>query len=251
MSSLFRKAARFVFGRLLPRTAYPVISGPLKGTKFILGGLAGEGGGASVYFNGIEPEQTAAMIDAIRPGSTVFDIGANAGYYTMLASRLTGNTGRVAALEPLPRNLAFLQRHVELNRADNVLVLPFACSDQNGTASFEFGENTAMGKISEAAGGGQLSLLVATSTLNSLSSATQLRPDVIKIDVEGAELQVLKGGEETLRTCRPVIFLSTHSAQLRSDCLAFLKALDYDTRPLIADADPHEFLCLPPAAAKS
>ncbi len=224
----------------MPRWPYPVLTGPLKGARFVLGGLAGEGGGASVYFNAIEPEQTAAMVDILRPGDVFFDIGANAGYYSILASRLVGK-GTVAALEPLPRNLAYLQRHVELNKADNVRVMAFACSDTNGTAAFELGENIAMGHLSEARRGG-VSLLVPTITLDSLSETTELAPNVIKIDVEGAEMQVLIGGEITLRRHSPTIFLSTHSGELRDQCLGHLAELGYRHEPLVPGDDPHEFL---------
>jgi len=82
MNDLVRASARFVFGKLLPRWAYPVIRGPLKGAKFILGTLSGEGGGATVYFNMSEPEQTSAFVGALKPGQVLFDIGANVGYYT-------------------------------------------------------------------------------------------------------------------------------------------------------------------------
>jgi hypothetical protein len=56
VSNIFRLVARFVFGRLLPRLAYPVIIGPLRGARFVLGTLGGEGGGASVYFNAVESQ---------------------------------------------------------------------------------------------------------------------------------------------------------------------------------------------------
>ncbi len=98
--------------------------------------MAGDGGGASVYFNKMEPEQAESMLRELKEGDVFFDIGANVGYYSILASKLVGKDGSVVACEPVIRNLAFLQQHVTLNKADNVRILAFACSSENGTARF-------------------------------------------------------------------------------------------------------------------
>jgi FkbM family methyltransferase len=74
---------------------------------------------------------------------TVFDMGANVGCYTILASRLVGATGRVAAFEPLVRNLSYLHRHKELNRAENVQIVPFAVSNRSGVAKCSAGNVSA------------------------------------------------------------------------------------------------------------
>ena len=238
MESFSRRFARFIFGKVMPRTAYPVVSGPLKGARFVLGSLSGEGGGASVYFDRMESEQTAAMLGEIGTGSVFFDIGANVGYYSILASRLAGPTGRIAAFEPLIRNLAYLQRHVEINGADNVQVLPFAISSDNSIVSFSTGADSAMGHL-DAEGDGDM--LVPTVTLDEISDRLGLVPDVIKIDVEGAEMDVFRGGARVL-AAKPTIFLSTHSDELRLECLELLKGLGYSVTSLLKDEDSHEFI---------
>ena len=239
METVFRKTGRLVFGKILPKMAYPVAVGPLKGARFILGSLSGEGGGASVYFNRMEPEQTAAMVQEIRPGQTFFDIGANVGYYSILASRLVGPAGKIASFEPLVRNLAYLHRHVELNHAGNVRLLPFALSSENTILSFSTGPNSAMGHL-ELNGGGDV--LVPTITLDEIAERLGLIPDVMKMDVEGAEMEVFRGAERVLSEARPTIFLSTHSPELRAQCLALLKDYGYSVESLIETDDPHEFL---------
>src|ERR1017187_7151866 len=128
MPAFLHSATRFVSGRLLPRIAYPVMRGPLAGMKFILGAPAGEGGGASVFFGTVEPEQTKVLTETLSAGDVFFDIGANIGYYSLLAGRLVGPRGVVVAVEPVVRNLSFLYRHLELNRLRNVRVIPAACS---------------------------------------------------------------------------------------------------------------------------
>lgn len=240
MYNLIRRSGRFLFGRILPRVAYPVVTGPLRSSRFILGSMAGDGGGASVYFNKMEPEQGEAMLCEIREGQTFFDIGANVGYYSILASKIVGAKGAVVACEPVIRNLAYLQQHVLLNKAANVRILAFACSDENGTARFSLGPNSAMGSLVR--GGGQSDVLVPTVTLDKIAEELDLLPDVLKIDVEGAELGVLQGGMGILRRKKPTIFLSTHSVELREACLNLLSEIGYNAQPLIEGPDPHEFL---------
>lgn len=201
MDNLFRRSGRFLFGRILPRLAYPVFSGPLKSSRFILGSMAGDGGGASIYFNKMEAEQAESMLRELKEGQVFFDIGANVGYYSILASKIVGETGTVMACEPVVRNLAYLQQHVVLNKAKNVRILAFACSDENGTAQFSFGPNTAMGHLDVAIDGQTATdadVLVPTITLDKMAEELGIVPDVIKIDVEGAELSVLEGGKRVL-----------------------------------------------------
>ena len=225
----------------MPRTAYPVVSGPLRNSWFVLGSMAGEGGGASVYFNMVEREQTAAMMREIKPGDVFFDICANVGYYTILASKLVGPTGTVVACEPLVRNISFLERHVEANRSKNVRVLAFACSNENSMTSFSPGENTATGHISTVNGNNGPSVLVPTITVDTMAQKMGLRPNVLKIDVEGAEMDVLRGAGKVLADAHPKIFLSTHSNDLRTACLSLLEERGYDVDPLVSGDDAHEF----------
>lgn len=235
MESNLRRFARFVSGKLLPRRPYRVLMGPLKGSRFVLGSMSGEGGGASVYFGEMEPEQTAAMTAMIKPGDVLFDIGANVGYYSILASRLVGENGRVVAFEPLPRNVDFLERHIELNDAGNVTVQRLALSDKRGMSRFTTGQNSAMGHI-----GKDGELEVETVSLDEVVAELGITPDVIKMDVEGSEMDVFRGGEETLKRAKPSIFLSTHSDELRTSCLSFLQGLGYKVQTI----DVHEFLAV-------
>lgn len=238
MTGFLRPAGRFLFGKLMPRRPYRVLTGPLKGARFILGSMSGEGAGGSVYFNKIEVEQTSAMVREIQSGDTFFDVGANVGYYTVLASRRVGPDGHVAAFEPVVRNVAFLQQHTVLNDARNVEILPLAISAETGFSSFAAGPHDSMGKL-DANGNGEM--LVATVTLDEIAERINKMPDVIKIDVEGAEMDVFRGAVRILNEKRPKIFLSTHSTKLRTECLDHLRGLGYTVEDLIKSDDPHEF----------
>jgi FkbM family methyltransferase len=223
---------------MLPRWSYPVLQGPLRGARFVLGSLAGEGGGASVYFGAVEREQTTSLVATLRPGNVFFDIGANVGYYSILGSRLVGPRGRVIALEPAVRNIALLYQHITINRTANVRIVPAACADRLSIARFSGGENFATGHISESDAGGAI---VPTITVDALTKIIGL-PDVIKIDVEGAEADVLRGASETFACSAPVIYLSVHSSDLRSRCLALLATLGYVASPLRTDEpEPTEY----------
>lgn len=245
MDSLFRRSGRFLFGKVLPRRAYRVVSGPLRGAKFILGAMAGEGGGASVYFNMMEAEQTETMLAEFTAGKVFFDIGANIGYYSILAARNIGETGTVVAFEPVISNLTFLYRHVQLNKANNIKVLPFALSDKSAIACFSLGQNSAMGHLAEGSsnGKGEDLVYVPTVTLDEIAEKMNLMPDVMKIDVEGAEMEVFHGAENVLKTAKPTIFLSTHSPALRTECLEFLRGIGYRVSSMLPEGvDSHEFV---------
>jgi FkbM family methyltransferase len=248
INNLLRKIARPLFGRLLPHIPYPVIKGRLKGTKFILGTLAGEGGGATVYFDMVEPLQTQSFIKIIKPGDIIFDVGANVGYYTALGSKLTGAQGKVYSFEPSIRNISYLYRHVEINKLNNVTIIPSACSDSPSILNFIESSNTATGRLenSEISGtSGTKVTIIPTVTLDAIADKIKKLPNVLKIDVEGAEVAVLKGAEKIISVAKPAIFLSVHSEKLRTTCLTYLRTFGYEFEPLQEDVhNSMEFLCI-------
>ena len=77
--------------------------------------------------------------------------------------------------------------------------------------------------------------VVPTVTIDAVAERLRLQPDVLKIDVEGAELSVLKGALDTLRKSRPIILIEIHSEELLAACIAFLGPLGYEFEPLPAD----------------
>lgn len=249
---LLREAMRFIAGNLLPRIDYPVIRGPLRGTYFKLGALAGEGNGASVYIGEVEPAQTAVVVSLLKPGDIFYDVGANVGYYTMLASRLVGASGKVVAVEPLLRNLNYLFGHCQVNRATNVAIIPAACAERPGLAGFEYGYSPAEGKIvneptmrSAVVTSGRMAH-VCTTSLDALVNHTGWTPNLIKIDVEGAEDQVLNGAKLLLHGTKPTILLSVHSDALRTSCVRYLAEHGYTAEPIEGPFETcTEFICRP------
>ena len=199
-----------------------------------------------MYFNLVEPRLTAVLLRHLKQGDVFLDIGANVGYYTVLASRVVGPSGAVIAVEPALRNLCFLATHIRLNGAGNVRVVPAACSDTAAVRLFSPGADPARGHLATTVEGTAGAAIVAAITVDALLARAEVIPHVIKIDVEGGELDVLRGAHATLAASRPVILLATHSAKLRTDCLAHLAGYGYRATALDGSpASAHEWVAEP------
>ena len=203
--------------RAVPKTAtVPILSGPAKGMKWNTGA-----GVADFWLGTYEREKAKLFVRHAKPGQTFYDVGANVGFYTLIASRVLGPAGHVVAFEPLPRNLAFLQQHVSLNQLANVRVLDLAASDCEGVTQFAVSDDPKLSKITAAG-----DITVRTTSLDRLMAELPL-PDLIEMDIEGAEYAALRGAEQTLRKSSPVIFLSTHGPEVHRACCELLRSLGY------------------------
>lgn len=190
-----------------------------------------------------ESEKQRAFVKEITEGMTVYDVGANVGFYSLLAARCVGDSGRVYAFEPLPANVAYLRRHVQMNQLHQVDVHPVAVSDARGPVRFAPGDNRAVGQITL---GGALE--VQSVTLDDFVFNEGNRPpQVIKIDVEGAEELVLEGARRILRECQPVLFLATHGTAVHRQCCERLTNFGYTCEGILGEpADTtDELLCRP------
>lgn len=156
-----------------------------------------------VYYFGIwEPQLSAWLTQRLRPGDTFVDIGANVGYFSLLAARCVGPTGTVVAVEPSPRSYALLTRNLARNGASNVRTAQVAVGDQEQDVTLFAGEETHWGLASvvdTAAPTSQVEAVVAMRRLASVLAPSELSTTrVIKIDVEGAEAAVVDGLLELL-----------------------------------------------------
>jgi FkbM family methyltransferase len=215
MSVLFPLIAKAIPDGLALR----VLRGPARGSFWYPGAAPGPSKGLSILFNRSEPAQLRAAQELARGAQCCFDIGAHSGLYSLVFAR---QARRVCAFEPLPRNIFWLERTLERNGVKNITLLPWAVSGRTGLSSFEEGPHSSMGRLALGAG-----LPVSTVTLRDFIAQFDLRPDVMKIDVEGAEGDVLRGGLEYLRERRPAILLSIHSPELRAECLGLLREVGY------------------------
>jgi FkbM family methyltransferase len=162
--------------------------------------------GASLYFFGnYEPETTALFRRQLRPGDVVVDVGANLGYFTILAASLVGNSGSVHSFEPNPRLTPFLLRSIELNHFERFVHLTNAAiaEQSGGLAALHLSTVAASSGVSSllplshlAAG---LTIEVPLLSLADYCGTRQISNiRLLKVDVEGAELQVIRGMRELL-----------------------------------------------------
>lgn len=215
---LFGKILRLPLRLIPPKTQIPILQGRLKGKKWIVGS-----GNHGYWLGSYEYHKQLLIQKTIKPGSVVFDIGGNVGFYSLLASELVGLYGRVFTFEPLPRNLFYLKEHVRLNHITNVTIIEAAVSDQAGLVRFDEGPNSSMGKIAK-----QGSLEVTSIVLDVLYRNQQIpSPDYLKIDIEGSEFSALNGAKAILETLHPVIFLATHGSIVHRDCVQLLQSFGY------------------------
>jgi FkbM family methyltransferase len=154
----------------------------------------------------------------IKPNDTVIDVGANVGQMTLEAAHLVGPAGRVIAIEPAPGNIKILKKHISGNGfADRVTIVEAACgAHANGEITLhifgDHGDSIGSGhNIKEPAHEGKwISIKVPLCSVDTLCSNGFLKPDVIKIDVEGAELEVLRGALQTLEKVKPQVRFGFH-----------------------------------------
>ena len=206
---------------LIPKeTMLTIRQGPAKGLKWKVGSST-----HGCWLGTYELNKQEALLRFVKTGMTVYDIGAQAGFYTLFFSTIISKKGIVYAFEPFPENVRNLLLHLEVNRINNIRVYMAALGCKNGFSGFSTNRGITENCLTEK----ENSLLtVPSNSLDHLvGNENLLPPSLIKIDVEGAEYQVLTGGEEILKKFRPIVFLALHGTEQRQFCLPFLKKLGY------------------------
>lgn len=200
--------------KLIPsNVAVPILSGPLKGLKWLSGA-----GNHGCWLGSYELSTQQRIVRDASPHDVAFDLGANHGFFTML---LAQHSKFVVAVEPFAPNIAVLDRHLTMNGIKNCEVLRAAVGRDNGTAFFARGPNHATGRIS-------VSGAIEVTTVSLEELVKRFGPaSIIKMDIEGAELEVLTGGASYLKECRPKLFISTHGSDIREECVKLLRFLGF------------------------
>lgn len=177
-----------------------------------------------------------AIAEHLSDGSVFYDIGANIGFFSLLAAPIVGPRGAVYAFEPVPANASSILHTARLNRLSNIEVFEEAAGERSGRAQLVLTHH--IGGAALASAGAPLDMIgvidVAVTAIDDAIADRCLRPpSLIKIDVEGAELQVLRGMTETLAAHRPTILYEIDDetadglARKRDDITAFLSAAGY------------------------
>ncbi len=177
-----------------------------------------------------EPHVTREVRTVLSKGDVIVDIGANIGYFTLLAAAIVGDSGKVIAFEPNPQNCELIQLSIRSNDFHNILVHEAAVLDEARAVALEVeGSN---GGIAHGIQEGDL--VVEAVVLDDVLQG-ESRIDVIKMDIEGAEASALRGMTSLIRKHRPVIFTEFFPVQLEDKSgvrpeayLDDLQSLGYD-----------------------
>lgn len=224
------KSLRFILKKAMPKGAIlPIIQGPLKGCRWIV-----DSSDFGCWLGSYEFPKQKAFASFVREGDVVYDLGANVGFYSLLVARLAGKTGTIFSFEPFPRNIFYINRHIALNNIKNIKIIEAAVASKNGEGFFTSSESPSAGMISRQESDIKIKIISLDSMLE---GGHVLPPDVIKMDIEGAEYEALLGGEGLLKKYMPVIIFATHSPELRISCINFLKGIGYSVEAISPNAD--------------
>ncbi len=230
----------------------PVYAGDLKGHRFLVDTY-------KEYFDSTyDKESFDHVIPELKknPASVIYDMGANIGYFSLLCSANSDSKATIYAFEPIPANMDVLCRHLLMNKITNVIPVNLAVSDQFGLVDFS-ADNSSVSytykKSSAYYGNRATNIKVATASVDTLVKQFGFAaPDILKIDVEGAEYDVLEGAVETIKQYRPKILLSTHEAHVEGvekKCLDLVTELGYHflllENPPGRMAGLNDFWCVP------
>lgn len=189
--------------RMAREGVHEIASGPAAGM------LIDVAGSRPSYVLGTAELEMQQFLEAnAKPGGVVLDLGANVGFFSLVSAALVGPEGRVVAYEPFPGNAAALRRNVALNHLTTVEVVQAAVAGQAGEASFSVGLSDQDGALHGRVGVGRIS--VATVAIDDEVRRLGLRPTLIKIDIEGAEVDAIGAMLDTLETARPVVVCEIH-----------------------------------------
>lgn len=176
--------------------------------------------------------------ERLLPGETVVDVGAHIGTFALMAGRRVGPAGRVLAFEPSPKTFALLRRNLEANRMPWIWPNDFALADVAGTAELFIADDGANNPAADTlrAQDGRKAVSIRLRRLDDVMSERKMdRVDLLKIDVEGAELRVLDGAPKTLAATRRIVMEVHPPAVNARDVRTRLEGLGFKCR-VVAEA---------------
>ncbi len=211
-----------------------VAAGTLKGYQVLLNLKAEKSRWLGTY----EPELQEALRKFLKPGMTVYDVGANIGYVSLMMAHEVTASGRVFAFEALPVNVERMQKNIVLNNLSNVSVISAAVIDRAAPVEFYIHAlSVSMGKAAGSAGR-------AEETYKEKITVTGLSldefvygqgnppPDAVKMDIEGGEVLALPGMRRLLKEHHPILFLELHGPESEKAAWENLRAAGYSLRAM-------------------
>lgn len=237
-----------------------VVAGPLAGREILID-RRGSGAWEDMLAGRFDAEIYDAIGQALPAhGGIIWDVGAHIGFHTLGFATLLGPAGRVVGFEPNPSNCERLQQNLERNPdlAARIEIYRCALSDREGDCVFALSHDIDSGASSMSFLDGTASsvdpamsarwdrIVVPVRTADALGRDRLPRPNVVKIDVEGAELLVLRGAVETMKSSRATMIVETHCASAVFQVNAWFETQGYKVR-LLAELGPSRvLLCASP-----
>ncbi len=222
--SVLARLFRPIFNWALPddATEVTVRSGPARGIRILIAPK-----GEKFYWTGVHERHVQDALERIlSPGMSFWDVGAHAGFFSLLASRIVGDEGMVHAFEPQSDSRERLVGGIGLNSAENVTVHPIALSNFDGEAVlYRHAQSPMWSLVSER--GETDGVTVRCQTIDSVAEKLGA-PDVIKIDVEGAELEVIRGGLGTAGRVHPTLVVELSDEGMVDQAKAMLPSHSFE-----------------------
>lgn len=211
-----------------------------------------EGIGAGLKFNGglgnadfalgkYEFPLQQTLASHLKPGGVFYDIGANIGFFSIIGAKLVGDTGKVYAFEPVPDNAAKIRHNARLNNFSQITVIEKAVSGSTGKGELLLTRNIGGHTLTSAdrPPDVQSSMTVDLVSIDDLIARGELTPPtLVKVDVEGAELDVLQGMRQTLAQYQPLVVYEIDAKQeeafeRKQQAVAdFLQSQSYQIQPI-------------------
>jgi FkbM family methyltransferase len=179
-----------------------------------------------------EPWKTDLFFNSVRKGMTLVDVGVNKGYFSLIFARLMEDSGNVLSFEPDPDNCFWFRQSIKANRYKCIKLYQHALSDKEGSVAFYRGKKSGWGSIIQSPYTTQNAINVKSRKLDNVLEDEEIdKVDFVKIDVEGAELSVLKGAKKTLQRHNIKLAIDVDLLRLeqKNQLLDFLESFGFRT----------------------
>ena len=202
--------------------------------------------GANIAAGVYEPHVTAAIRRVLRPGDTFVDLGVNVGYFSLMAATLVGRTGRVIGFEARPDNVELANRSARENGFENVTIRSLAVAEKKKVLKMSAPDHTSLSVVVDSSrtdcqtGFVEIQAVAVDEVLGDLADV-----DVVKMDIDGGELQAVQGMRATLRRCQPILFfefspftLEEYGQTKPADLISEIQSLGYQIFALTQQIAP-------------
>jgi FkbM family methyltransferase len=234
-----RSAVRNTLSGLLSRNGV-ILSGAGRGLRF-----DPTGGNIRYVLGPIIPYEENALVRYLEPGGVFYDIGANIGFYAIVAAKVVGKSGKVVAFEPFAEAVEAIRRNARLNKMENIITEECAVAESSGWMNLEISSHSETNRLTAAGNGtsdGNVKKVRTVSLDDYVFVENGPPPTVVMVDVEGAEFEVLRGMRRVLKEHRPIVLCENHWLvdQMNEYCAKELPELGYSVERMDGGSLPTE-----------